>query len=93
MREGRFRLPAKSHRAHERNLSSHLSRLEQAGLVEIQKRFEGKQPVTYAKLTREGRKRLKEYWDQIDRIRQGTKPLKSLRVTRRSLLIPDESKV
>jgi DNA-binding transcriptional ArsR family regulator len=70
------------------NLSSHLSRLEQAGLVEIQKRFEGKQPVTYAKLTQEGREGLKEYWDQIDKFRQGTKSLKSLRVTRSSLLAP-----
>jgi DNA-binding transcriptional ArsR family regulator len=63
------------------NLSSHLSRLEQAGLVEIEKRFEGKQPVTYAMLTGEGRDALKEYWKRFDRVRQGIRTLKPLRTT------------
>jgi DNA-binding transcriptional ArsR family regulator len=39
------------------NLSSHLSKLEQAGLVKIEKKFEGKQPITYAMLTLEGKRR------------------------------------
>ena len=33
------------------NLSSHLSKLERGGLVEIIKRIEGKQPITYLRLT------------------------------------------
>jgi len=37
------------------NLSSHLSKLEQGGLVEIRKAFEGRQPITYVRLTPEGR--------------------------------------
>jgi DNA-binding transcriptional ArsR family regulator len=61
------------------NLSSHLSKLEQAGFVEIEKLFEGKQPVTYARLTGEGRDAIKEYWKRFDRARQGVKSLKPLR--------------
>ncbi len=61
------------------NLSSHLSKLQQAGLVEIEKKFEGKQPITYAKLTGEGREALKEYWTRFDKVRQGVRTLKPLR--------------
>ena len=32
-----------------------IGKLQQAGLVEIEKAFEGRQPVTYARLTRAGR--------------------------------------
>jgi DNA-binding transcriptional ArsR family regulator len=63
------------------NLSSHLSKLEQAGLVEIQKVFEGKQPVTYAMLSSEGREALKEYWKRIEQIRKGARALKPLKAT------------
>jgi DNA-binding transcriptional ArsR family regulator len=63
------------------NLSSHLARLERAGFVEIQKRFEGKQPVTYARLTPEGRGALKAHWKQLDGARRGIKALKPLRTT------------
>lgn len=61
------------------NLSSHLSRLEQADLVEIEKKFEGKTPITYAKLTVEGKDALKEYWNSLDKARAGIKQLKPLR--------------
>jgi DNA-binding transcriptional ArsR family regulator len=63
------------------NLSSHLSKLEQAGLVEIEKKFEGKQPITYAMLTLEGKEALKEYWKRFDKVRQGVRSLKPLRTT------------
>lgn len=59
------------------NLSSHLSKLERGGLVAIRKTFEGKQPVTYAGLTPEGRKGLEEYWGRLQQVRRGVKPLKS----------------
>ena len=58
------------------NLSSHLSRLEQGGLVEISKRFEGKQPVTYLRLTPEGREGLKEHWDRLESIRKRARTLR-----------------
>ena len=43
------------------NLSSHLSKLEAAGYVEIQKEFAGKKPRTRLRLTAEGRQAVDEY--------------------------------
>src|SRR3954447_25441810 len=63
------------------NLSSHLSKLEQAGLVTIQKKFEGKTPVTYAELTPAGKEALKQYLEQFDKARAGIRHLKPLRTT------------
>ena len=37
------------------NLSVHLSRLEEAGYVEIEKSFRGKYPLTVCRLTRQGK--------------------------------------
>jgi DNA-binding MarR family transcriptional regulator len=47
------------------NLSSHLSRLEQVGYVEIEKSFVGKTPKTVCRLTAEGRVALEEYRRQM----------------------------
>ena len=63
------------------NLSSHLSKLEQGGLVAIEKKFEGKTPVTYATLTLEGKEALKDYWASVDEVRSGIRQLKPLRTT------------
>ena len=62
------------------NLSSHLTKLEQGGLVEIEKTFEGKQPITYVTLSGEGRDVLKAYWKRFDQVRKGLRSLKPLRV-------------
>ncbi|MEJ2011179.1 MAG: transcriptional regulator [Anaerolineales bacterium] len=43
------------------NLSSHLSKLEEAGYVEIEKGYVGKKPHTMARLTDEGRAALDGY--------------------------------
>lgn len=43
------------------NLSSHLSRLESAGYLEIRKTFKGKYPLTICSLTGKGRKAFQEY--------------------------------
>lgn len=53
------------------NLSSHLSRLEDADLVEVTKTFEGKKPITYAALTDAGRTAITQYWDRLDDVRTG----------------------
>jgi len=53
------------------NLSSHMSRLEEAGYVEVIKSFDGKIPNTAYSLTRNGRSSLEEYWRAIDDIRHG----------------------
>jgi len=58
------------------NLSSHLSKLEQGGLVEIEKAFEARQPVTYVRLTPEGREALKAHWKRLDALRAAAKKLK-----------------
>jgi DNA-binding transcriptional ArsR family regulator len=52
------------------NLSSHLTKLEEAGLVEIEKRFVGKKPNTGVALTAEGRQRITRHWEQLDRLRR-----------------------
>ena len=43
------------------NLSSHMSKLEEAGYLTVQKTFEGKTPRTLLSLTDQGRDRLREY--------------------------------
>ena len=43
------------------NLSSHLSKLEQAGYLTITKTFKGKYPLTICKLTRNGRQTFQSY--------------------------------
>ncbi len=52
------------------NLSSHLSKLEAAGLVEIEKRFVGKRPNTSVALTKIGRERVAHHWQQLDELRR-----------------------
>lgn len=51
------------------NLSSHLTKLEDAGLVVIEKRFVHKKPNTSVELTREGRRRVARHWDQLERLK------------------------
>lgn len=43
------------------NLSSHLTKLEEVGYVEIEKGYAGKRPRTMVRLTTEGRKALQDY--------------------------------
>jgi DNA-binding MarR family transcriptional regulator len=52
------------------NLSSHLTKLEDAGLVTIEKRFVRKKPNTNVALTREGRERIAHHWEQLDRLKR-----------------------
>jgi len=47
------------------NLSSHLSKLEQAGYVEIEKTYRGKIPLTVCRLTDEGRQAFENYRQQL----------------------------
>jgi DNA-binding transcriptional ArsR family regulator len=48
------------------NLSVQLTRLEEAGVIEIDKRIEHKRTLTTAKLTDQGRRTLNTYWDSMD---------------------------
>ncbi len=51
------------------NLSSHLTKLEDAGLVTIEKRFVRKKPNTNVALTAVGRQRIANHWNQLERLK------------------------
>jgi len=51
------------------NLSSHLSRLEGAGLVDVDKSFDDKTPVTTVSLSEDGRRTIARYWDDLQALR------------------------
>ena len=50
------------------NLSTHLSKLENAGYIRISKTFEGKKPRTLCSITRKGRTRFIQYIDNMQKI-------------------------
>lgn len=47
------------------NLSVHLQKLEEGGLIEIQKTFQGKYPRTLCKLTMKGKSAFGDYKEQM----------------------------
>lgn len=50
------------------NLSTHLSKLEQAGYVEIVKTYKGKKPYTLIRLTEQGREAFREYKKSMKKV-------------------------
>ena len=54
------------------NLSAHLSRLEEAGYISIEKTFKGKFPLTICKLTSAGKTALKTYRQQLQSFMERT---------------------
>lgn len=50
------------------NLSTHLTRLEKAGYIRQEKRFEGKRPQTRVHLTKTGRKAWLRYLETMKKI-------------------------
>lgn len=50
------------------NLSRHLAVLEEAGLVSIEKAFEGRRPRTDVRLTAEGHRRFLAYLDVLEQV-------------------------
>lgn len=53
------------------NLSSHLSKLEEAGLVETEKRFVNKKTQTLVRLSGDGRGTIESYWKEMEELRKG----------------------
>jgi DNA-binding MarR family transcriptional regulator len=51
------------------NLSGHLSKLEEAGLVDVEKKFVDRKPNTMLSLTEKGRKAIHNHWQQLERLR------------------------
>jgi DNA-binding transcriptional ArsR family regulator len=52
------------------NLSGHLIKLEEAKLIEIEKKIVKKRPNTTVKLTTFGKKSINNYWNQIEKLRE-----------------------
>jgi DNA-binding MarR family transcriptional regulator len=52
------------------NLSSHLAKLEEANLVQIDKQFVGKKPNTQIGLTEQGRRAIEQHWQQLETLHQ-----------------------
>lgn len=50
------------------NLSSHMSKLEQAGYLEVIKEFVERKPRTMLRLTKEGRSAFEQYRKNLDRM-------------------------
>ncbi|HEU4426189.1 MAG TPA: transcriptional regulator [Pilimelia sp.] len=55
------------------NLGSHLSRLEDAGLVTMTKEFVDRVPRTTVALTDDGRDRVEAYWRDLERLRRAAR--------------------
>ena len=54
------------------NLSVHLSRLEEAGYIRIEKTYRGKIPLTLCRMTEEGRQAFKDYRKQLQQFVEQT---------------------
>ena len=54
------------------NLSSHLGKLESAGLVLIEKEFIGKIPNTRVSVNKIGRTAVERHWKRLDQLRQAS---------------------
>lgn len=59
------------------NLSAHLSKLSDAGLVSIEKRFIDKKPNTHVAITHKGTKSVDMHWSRLEQLRAGARRLVS----------------
>lgn len=53
------------------NLSAHLSKLEEAGYIQVEKSFKGRRPNTNLQLTANGRRAFDEYVRKMKQVLQG----------------------
>jgi DNA-binding transcriptional ArsR family regulator len=60
------------------NLNRHLEVLQESGLVEIWKRFEGRRPQTLVRLSAEGRRRFLEYLGELEKVLKDAKKAHAL---------------
>lgn len=58
------------------NLSGHLSKLEQAGLLRTEKQFVAKRSNTVAELTKKGRTAIENHWRQLESLRKDSREWK-----------------
>ena len=52
------------------NLSVQLTKLEEAGLINIQKQFVAKKPSTRARITKKGNEAIQRHWERLNAIKQ-----------------------
>jgi DNA-binding MarR family transcriptional regulator len=58
------------------NLSSHLAKLEEAELIQVEKRFVDKKPNTLVKITEKGKSVIESHWQQLENLRKGSQSWK-----------------
>jgi len=56
------------------NLSRHIQILEEGGLVQVTKGFEGRRPLTTCQLTDDGRRRFSEYLGVLEQVLRSARP-------------------
>jgi DNA-binding MarR family transcriptional regulator len=59
------------------NLSSHLAKLEEGGLIQLDKRFVEKRPNTTVMITEEGKRAITLHWKQLEELYQDSKKWKN----------------
>ncbi len=52
------------------NLSQHLAKLAEAGLISLSKAFNGSYPQTTAEITAEGRRAIDDHWKRLEAVRK-----------------------
>lgn len=52
------------------NLSGHLTKLEEAGFVEMEKKFVNRRPNTMVTLTEKGKAAIDRHWQQLEQLRK-----------------------
>ena len=65
------------------NLNRHLHQLEEAGIVALEKRFEGNRPQTLCRVTKIGLKRFTAYLDQLQKALEDARPNASAATAKR----------
>ena len=53
------------------NLSSHLNKLQEAGLLQVEKAFIGKRPNTNVQITEKGLQAVDSHWKRLEELRKG----------------------
>lgn len=52
------------------NLSSHIAKLEEGGLIQVEKRFVEKKPNTQVQITEKGRAAIERHWQRLENLRK-----------------------
>ncbi len=60
------------------NLSSHISKLVESGLVQIEKRFIKNKPNTQIEITEKGKTAIELHWEQLENLRKASKNWKPM---------------